>query len=142
MALAAAQVIDALATRLAALPATGTRVKTSRLWPWTEAELPACRVFAAQEAVQPTSVGDRIGQHTLAVDVQYSARATADLDDALHALAAGALPLLFAEPVPYGLRLTGIDRRLAAEGEASVGQITLQLTATYFAAAAAPETIL
>jgi hypothetical protein len=69
-------------------------------------------------------------------------RAVADLDDQMHALAAGALPLIFAEPVPYGLQLIAINRRLQGDGEAAVGVISLDLQATFFAAAAAPETIL
>lgn len=142
MALAAAQVVDALATRLAALAATSGHVSTSRWWPWSEAELPACNVIAQGEQVSPAAVGDRIGQHALNVDCVFTARAAADLDDTLHALAAGALPLLFAPPVPYGLQLVGIDRRVDGDGEAAVGRITLQLVATFFADAAAPETIL
>lgn len=142
MALAAAQVVDALATRLAALPATAGNVSTSRWWPWSEAELPSCSVFVQTEEVTPAAVGDRIGQHRLGVDCVFTVRAADDLDDALHALAAGALPLLFAPPVPYGLQLVGIDRRVDGDGEAAVGRITLQLVATFFADAAAPETIL
>lgn len=141
MALAAAQVVDALAARLAAQAAVSGRVKTSRTWPWAEHELPALRVYAADEQVEAAQL-DRVNLHRLDVDVQYTALAVEDLDDALHALAAGGLPLLFEEPVPYGLQLTAINRRLATEGEAAVGQITLQLSAMYFVAPAAPETII
>lgn len=142
MALAAAQVVDALALRLAAQAGLGAGgVKTGRLWPWAESDLPACRVFAGDESVELAGI-DRVNQHRLSVDVQFTARATADLDDALHALAAGACPLLFADPVPHALQLTGISRTLATEGEAAVGQITLQLQATYFVLPAAPQVIL
>ena len=141
MALAAAQVVDALAARVAAQAAVSGRVKTSRAWPWSEAELPACRVFAADERVEPADISG-INQHTLLVDVQYSALAVADIDDALHALAASGQTLLFAPVAPYGLQLTGIGRQLATEGEAAVGQITLQVAATFFVHQAAPETII
>ena len=141
MALAAAQVVDALAARVAAQTAVSGRVKTSRTWPWSEAELPACRIFAADERVEPADLSG-INQHTLLVDVQYSALAVADLDDALHALAASGQTLLFAPVAPYGLQLTGISRQLATEGEAAIGQITLQVAATFFVNQAAPETIL
>jgi hypothetical protein len=142
MALAAAIVVDALAARLAAQAAVSGRVKTSRTWPWSEADLPACRVFAADERVEPTDVAGTINQHTLLVEAQYTARAVADLDDVLHALAASGLALLFAPPAPYGLQLTSISRSLATEGEAAVGVITLQVAATFFVNPAAPETIL
>lgn len=141
MALAAAQVVDAYAALVAAQPALGGRVKTSRTWPWSEAELPACRVFATDEVCTPAQV-DGVNQHDLSVDVQYTVRATADLDDTLHALASSGLSLLFAGQPPYGMALSGIGRQLATEGEAALGQITLQLRATFFVHPAAPETLL
>lgn len=142
MALAAAQVIDALATRLAPQAGLGAGgVKTSRTWPWAETDLPACRVFAADEQVELVS-NDPINRHLLAVDAQYTLRATADLDDAMHAAAEAGLVLLFAGSLPYGLRLTGIRRETAADGEAAVGQITLQLQCEFYVAPAAPNTII
>lgn len=141
MALAAAQVIDALAARLVPVAATAGRVYTSRAWPLDEASLPAWRVTAADEVVEPASI-DGINTHRLDVDAVATVRATADLDDAMHALASGGLPLLFAAPVPYGLQLTGIGRELATEGDAAVGRITLRLRALFFVAPAQPETIL
>jgi hypothetical protein len=141
MALAAAQVVDALAARIAGQANLGTGgVRTSRTWPWTEADLPACRIYAADESAE-LAAQDGLHQHTLGVDVQYTVRATADLDDAMHARAASGLALLFAPTVPYGLQLTGISRQLATEGEAAVGQITLHLNALFFANPATPETI-
>ena len=142
MALAAAQVVDALAARLLPQAGLGTGgVRTSRVWPWAEAELPACRVFAADEQAQVATVDGSINQHTLLVDVQYSTRAVADLDDAMHALAEAGLALLFAPPLPYGLQLQGINRDTATEAEAAVGRITLQLQCTYFVAPAQPGVI-
>lgn len=141
MALAAAQVIDAMAARLVPLAATAGRVYTSRAWPLTEASLPAWRVTAADEAVEAASL-DGINLHRLDIDAAACARATDDLDDVLHALASGGLALLFAGAVPYGLQLIGIGRELATEGEAVVGRITLRLQATFYMHPAQPETIL
>lgn len=138
MALAAAQVIDALAARLAPLTATGGRVYTSRGWPLDV--LPAWRVVAADEAVAPDTV-EPINRHELDVEATAFTRATADLDDALHALAAGGLALLFAPTVPYGLRLAGISRQVQSDGEASVGAVTLRLSTTFWVDPATPETI-
>lgn len=142
MALAAAQVIDAIAARLAPMAATGGRVYTSRAWPLAEAGLPAWRVTAEDEAVANAGVAEPFNEHTLSVAARCFARAAADLDDALHALAASGLALLFAGTVPYGLQLEGIQRQLATEGEASVGVITLRLRATYWVNPATPETII
>jgi hypothetical protein len=139
MALAAAQVIDAVAARVAA---SGRPAYTSRLWPLAEAALPAWRVTAEQEDVERQAVGGDIAQHSLTVQLRGCVRATDDLDDALHALAATVLSLVFAAPVPYDMQLTAIDRYLATEGEAALGVITLTVRATYYVSAAAPETIL
>ena len=141
MALAAAQVVDALAALVNAQAAVAGRVKTSRTWPWAEDQLPAVRVFVSDEVAEQATL-DGVNAHRAAVDVQYTARATADLDDALHALAASGQALLFAPVAPYGLQLTGIGRQLATEGEAAIGQITLQVAATFFVQQAAPETII
>ena len=141
MALAPAQVVDAIAARLAPLPLTGGRVATSRAHPWAEAELPAWRVTAEGEDVNNAMLAGT-NEHTLDVAVRGSARAVADLDDVLHALASQALAALFAAPAPYQLQLTGIRRQMATEGEASVGVITVLVRATFYVNPAAPETII
>ena len=87
-------------------------------------------------------LGEDTNEHTLEINCQAVARATANLDDSLHALAAAGLAPLFAPPVPYSLRLTAIDREMSGAGEAAVGAVTLTLRATYAVAPAAPETIL
>lgn len=141
MALAAAQVVDALAALLVPMAATGGRVKTSRIWPWSEAELPAWRVYAGDEAVELATISGDLEQHNLQVYAQCSARATADLDDVLNALAAAGLTLLQAAP-PYGLQLQRITRGLQQGDEASLGVITLDLKTLFFTVPSAPETII
>jgi hypothetical protein len=139
MALAAAQVIDALAARLVPLTASAGRVYTSRAWPLVE--VPAWRVTAEDEQVQQATL-EPWNQHELFVNATAFARAVADLDDTLHALAAGGLALLFAAPVPYDMRLTGISRQLSTEGEAAIGLVTLRLSCIFVVNPAAPETII
>lgn len=138
MTLAAAQVIDAVAARLVPLVATGGRVYTSRAWPLDT--LPAWRVTAGDEAIRPATM-EPLNEHSLPIEARGFVRATGDLDDALHALAASGLTLLFAPAVPYGLTLEGINRQLSTDGEASVGVITLRLRATFWVDPAQPETI-
>lgn len=140
MTLAAAQVIDALAARLVPMPATGGRVHTSRTWPLAEGDLPAWRVIAADEQAERVST-DGLHVHTLTVEAKAYARAVADLDDALHALASAGMALLFAAPAPYSLQLAGIDRATEGQGEAAVGAITLRLIATFYTYPAQPDTI-
>lgn len=142
MALAAAQVVDAVAARLVPMAATAGRVYTSRLWPLAEADLPAWRVIAQDETVEMLTTADTEQQHELTIDAACYDRTTADLDDVLHGHAAAGLALLFAPPAPHHLRLVNILRDLATEGEASMGRITLRMAATYITAPSAPETIL
>lgn len=141
MALAAAQAIDALAARLVPLAATAGRVYTSRGWPITEAELPAWRVLAADESVERVGT-DGLNQHLLTVEATACARAVANLDDTLHALASGGLALLFAGTPPYDLALLGLDRLLSGEAEAAMGAITLRLQCRFFVYPAAPDTLI
>jgi len=141
MALAAAQVIDAVAALLAPLPASAGRVYTSRAWPLTLAGLPAWRVTAEEESVVPFMLSGE-NEHTLAISARAFAAAVDDLDDVLHTLAAGGLALIFAGTPPHALRLSGIRRELATEGEAMVGVITLRLQATFYVHPQNPETIL
>lgn len=143
MALAAAQVVDTLAALLVPVALSAGRVYTSRLWALTEADLPAWRVTAEQEDVTPTSIHANVEQHTLQVEAKGYTRATQDLDDALHALAAAGLTALFASATPpHFLALQGIDRDLSSEGQDAVGVITLRLQTQFFVQPSAPETIL
>ena len=141
MTLAAAIIVDAVASRLEPMAQTNGRVYTSRGWPIDEASLPCWRVTAEDEQVTQAQI-DGVNQHSLAVSARAYALATADLDDTLHALAASGLALMFEDIPPYGLQLDSIERQLATEGEAAVGVITLNTRATYFVAPAQPETII
>lgn len=141
MALAAAQVIDALAARLNGATDAGARVYTSRTWPLSEADLPAWRVTAEDESVDPATVHG-INQHALLVHASASVRAVDDLDDAMHAIAEAGLTALFAGKPPHNLALDGIDRAISTEGECAVGVITLRLRCTFFCKPSAPGTLL
>lgn len=142
MALAAAQVIDAVAARLSGATAAGAGVYTSRAWPLAEADLPAWRVTAEDEAAESLYVGTNTNEHTLTIECKALARAVQNLDDVLHALAAEGLAALFAAPLLHELQLVSITRALATEGEAAVGAITVSLTAKYLVDPAAPQVIL
>lgn len=142
MTLAAAQVVDAVAARLIPMAATGGRVFTSRTWPLAEAELPAWRVTAGDEQVSAAGLDvNAPQQHELDVEAAVVARATADLDDALHALAESGLSLLFATQPPHALLLMGIRRGLQGDGEAALGVLQLRLRALFFTVPSAPGTI-
>ena len=138
MTLAAAQVVDAVAARLVNATTAGARVYTSRLWPLTEADLPAWLVTPADESVDTQMLED----HALAVDAAAHVRANADIDDAMHALAEAGLTALFAQPSIYQMRLEAITREVAQRGEQSVGVVRLRLSTRFSTAPGAPGTIL
>jgi len=141
MALADAQAIDAIAARMTGQPLAGSRVYTSRVWPLSEAELPAWRVTASVTEVQLAMLAGT-NEHLLSITADGYVRAVNDLDDRMHDLAEEALAALWATQPPYDLQLTGIDRDMATEAEASVGRITLRLQARIFVAPSAPGSIL
>jgi hypothetical protein len=151
--LAAQQVVDAIASRITGLALTGARAYTSRMWPLSEADLPAWRVFAVDEDIEPTTVHSPFVQtHALQIELRGAARAVADLDDTLNALASQALTALFNPPgvadalsvllQRVALTTRRIERAMATEGEAAVGLATLTLRAEFRTLSNAPDTIL
>lgn len=139
MTLAAAQVVNTIAARMAG---AGLRAETSRLWAFAEADLPAWKVTAEPEDCELQSVGDDIHLHTLTVQLHGIVRAVSDADDSLHAITAQALAAVFAKPAPFDLALAGITRDLATEGEAAVATVSIAVRAAFYARASEPETIL
>jgi hypothetical protein len=142
MTLAAATVVDAVAARLVPMVATAGRVYTDRAWPIPDALLPAWTVFAESERVESADVGGDVNQHVLEIVCRAKLKATSGLDDAMHALAATGMALIFALPVPYHLQHTGTDRLMQTSGESRIGEIAISLQATYYAKQSAPETIM
>lgn len=140
MALAAAQVVDALAARLGPVVLSGGRVYTSRLHPLEEAELPAWRVTAESEDVEISHI-DGTNVHTLLVDCTGYVRATSDVDDAMHNLAAQGLTAALATPPLYGSQLQAIERETTQEGPAQMGLIRIRIATQFYVRPEAPETI-
>lgn len=140
MALAAAQVVDALAARLGPVVLSGGRVYTSRLHPLEEADLPAWRVTAESEDVEISHI-DGTNVHTLLVDCTGYVKATSDVDDAMHNLAAQGLTAALATPPLYGSQLQAIERETTQEGPAQMGLIRIRIATQFYVRPEAPETI-
>lgn len=141
MALAAAQVVDAIVALLVPVTLSGGRVYPSRAWPLDEANLPAWKVFAGDEDINLATIND-VEEHQLPIDAHGLVSVVADLDDAMNNLAAAGLTALFAGTPPHNLKCVGISRQVTTEGEAKVGLITLRLETTFFTRQSAPEIIL
>lgn len=152
MPLAAAQIIDAIAARMTGLPLAGARVFTSRAWPLAEDALPAWRVLAENEDIEPTTVHPNARQeHRLQVELHGYARAVNDLDDALHALTAQALESVFSLTPPADalaalrpkLQMTQrrIERRLEADGQAVLGEVVITLRVVFSTRVSEPQSL-
>ena len=155
MALAAAQIIDAVAALvrtatigLATPYASSTH--TDRGHPFDEDELPAWRVLADDEEIEALTMHyPFIERHTLAVLLEGRVRAVTSLDDAMNDAAATVLAALFASASTASLaglakvmRVASISRRLEAEGQAAIGAIDIRLEVVFTTACNAPSTII
>jgi len=139
MALAAAQVVDAIAARLAG---TATTVTTKRFHPFTEADLRAWRVVPAGEAMDTSSEG-AMEFHELGIECHGYVRALDDVDDALSDMAAAGLTAIHAvQAGNFTVRTASIERRFTPDGEAATAEVVLALTSNFATATAAPEVLL
>lgn len=137
MTLAAETVAEAVRTRI------GATAFTDHPHPFDASELPAWRVTYDAEQHEAATLAGTIVQHRLPIRLQGFARNTGDALGALNAMAATALPLVFAAPIPYGLEPDGeITRELQGEGQAAFGVIDIPIRATFFTGITTPETIL
>ena len=154
MALAGAQVLDAIKQRMLGLSLTGTRVYTDRAHPLDEKSvLPAWKVVSPDEDIETVTVHPApVQQHRMQVELQGYVSAISDVDDAMHALAAQALTALFNPPlVPDALSAIAgtkvklsqrrIERAMSGEGQAKLGLIQITLRAEYRTKQNAPEAL-
>ncbi|TCP06568.1 hypothetical protein [Caldimonas thermodepolymerans] len=144
MALAAAQAVGAIAERLKGQTPAGQRVYTSRAWPLGEADLPAWRIYAQDETLEPIARNwpPRM-QHTVTVELQGVVRQVSELDDALNDLAAAALSAIYSARFPkLAVHASRITREMSQDGEAAIGVVTVELTVQFETQANQPETIL
>jgi hypothetical protein len=148
--LASAQVVDAVAALVASVSGMAGHVHTSRLHPLAEADLPAWRVLADDEPVETKGIHfGALQEHRVTVVCQGYARAVANMDDTLHAMAEAALLKLFEtsasaalSPLNCAMSLSRITREVVAEGEAAMGRITLDLHVLFNTRSNAPGIII
>lgn len=137
MALAAAQVVDAIAAALAGSAAGG--VFTDRAWPIDVAALPAWKVYATDEQINPATIGDT-EEHQLVVECRGIVAAVAGLDDAMNNLAAAGLAAIHGATFSNFVAFTdGITRRMAQEGGADVAVVTVRIATQFYTRAATPQ---
>lgn len=151
MTLAAAQVIDALAARVAAAALFVGKTYTDRAWPLDASELPAARVLALDEDIDLATVhAPSIQLHELQIVAELRVSAVSGLDDAMHAAAAQVLTSVgsslaraaFAAAGIKTFKTRRISRRMEAQGQAAIGAIDITFIAQFNTRSDAPETIL
>lgn len=136
MALAAAQVADALVARL------GGTASANRFHPFAEADLPAWRVALGRDSISTSPFGD-MEKHEQEVIVTGHLRAVADLDDAANDLiAAGLAAIHGTQAASFTVRTATVDRDFAEDGEAAVSRVNLRLLANFTTATTDPNTLL
>lgn len=149
--LASAKVLDQIAENLVA-GATGadSRVYTSRFWPLQEADLPAIKVVAEDELIEPQGISLPIRlRHELIVAVDGYVKATDNADDAMHTLAYEVMVALFGtdaaatlEPLDsVAMRPIEIARSIDETGPAQMGRITVRLSIQYWTASNEPQNL-
>lgn len=152
MTLAAAQIVDAVATRITGLALAGNRVFTSRAWPLADNGLPAGKVIAVDEDIEPATVhSPMLQQHRLQIELRGYVREVENIDDEMHALASEWLTALFdTTPPADALAALGtkivltqrrIERDMQREGESNLALVTVTLRAEFRTFSNAPDTI-
>lgn len=151
MALASAQIVDAVVSRLSGNTPASTRVYASRVHPLSTPELPAWRVFADEETITTQTVHyPAVLEHSLSVQCDGYVQANSSVDDAMHAMAEQALIALYDTLAHTTLGITNlsvnapqrIDREVVNEGQANLGRIGLSLLMRYRTALNDPATII
>jgi hypothetical protein len=149
MALASAIVVDHVETRLKTVVFTGGpagRTFVDRGHPLEEADLPAWRITAPSEQINPddeeTMHYPSIQLHELEIEATAVLRSVAAGKADMRTVELQALQALFGAAPPYGLRCQSIERAAGTEGECAVHNVRLRLLASFSTAQNAPETIL
>jgi hypothetical protein len=139
------QIREAAAGVLTGLTTTGTRVSQSRMRPRADALLPALLIETNEEQVSPHSIGAQL-QRDLTLTVRGIAKAAADVDDTLDAIALEVETALAGAPTLSGLASQSALQRITVDFDDStdkpVGVIALDYQVTYFVNAGSPGTVL
>lgn len=119
----------------AGVPLVSSRVYGSRVYPLTEAKLPAITVYAGGEASELNTMGLKTLSRTLSVSVDVYARATQTLDDDLDAICVQVENAIAAQYTLNGLSkntvLSSTDIDFSGDAEQPVGVARLTFDVLY-----------
>lgn len=119
----------------AGVPLVSSRVYGSRVYPLTEAKLPAITVYTGGEASELNTMGLKTLSRTLSVSVDVYARATQTLDDDLDAICVQVENAIAAQYTLNGLSkntvLSSTDIDFSGDAEQPVGVARLTFDVLY-----------
>lgn len=133
------QIRDRIASQLTSnVSLVSSRVYTSRVYPLTEANLPAITVYTGSEISSRLNMGVGDLNRSLTVDVDLYVRATATFDDDVDAIAVQVEEAIASDFTVNGLAkeavLTGTDIQFSGDAEQPVGVAKLTFTVRYVTA--------
>ena len=140
------QLREAAAAAVTGLSTTAGRVFQSRVYPLRDADLPCLLVITDDERIDAgnAAMGGEL-ERELTLTVRGVAKATADLDDTLDAIAEQVEPMLNGATLGGKAKkclLTAINVEMDDVLEKPVGSISLEYRITYFTSPALPGTAL
>jgi hypothetical protein len=117
---------DNVTTTLTGLSTTGSNVFQTRLFSLGENKLPAICIYTKSEAVEYVTITrPRTQIRTLDVAVEFFVKGTANVDDAIDAVALEIEEALYADPTRGGnakdTKITDFEADYNSDGEQSVG---------------------
>lgn len=141
------QIREVAATTLTGLATTGSRVFQSRVYPLTDAQLPALVVYTNEEQAEVSAIGfPALLNRQLNLQVIAKAKANANLEDTLDTIikeVETALNASVAANTFGGLAkqtdLSSIYIEMGAEAEKPIGQAVMSFTVQYKTQAHAPN---
>ena len=133
------QIRDRIASQLTSnVSLVSSRVYTSRVYPLTEANLPAITVYTGSENSSRLNMGVGDLNRSLTVDVDLYVRATGTFDDDVDAIAVQVEEAIASDFTVNGLAkeavLTGTDIQFSGDAEQPVGVAKLTFTVRYVTA--------
>lgn len=138
------QIREAAAALLTGLVTTGAHVYLSRVHPLSDGELPALRIYAAEEDSEPVNIhAPKLLERRLTLRIEACAKAVSDLDDTLDTISKEVEIALGVSPTLSGTArdswLSGTELELSGEGELPLGVARLSYTVLYLTAATTPD---
>lgn len=140
------QIREALETQLTGLTTTGSRVYTSRVYPLSEDNLPALRIFLERDAYSESYSSNESEWRELSIVVEAIARAVADVDDTLDTICGEVGDAVASDETLVGrvkwMQNERIDFEITDDGDRPFGMAVMRYTAHYVVDPENPNTLL